>query len=567
MPEHGLPQPARDLVRRPGAPLPPELRADAEQRFRHDFGHVRLHTDPHAARAASTLRARAFTVGPHIAFAAGRFAPATPAGARLLTHELAHVVQQDLGVGAHTHGTSAEAEAASLAGDPHAPRAVRVAAPVGVHRSGESRQFLEGDTHAHYYPAAYRPQVLQPGVDLVLGGNQPEYTQNTDPTGRVQVLERVTGGTWIQIKRLDPSTDMSALKKNVANGVNVGVGKFQNALAHPEKAANQPMAGAKWESGKPQGTWNRTILQNPKRLFVHIEVPGFSGMTPSQQAELQHTARTAASGNRFGRISFGVLVVDTPPPARGAALGRMRFTQTMARELGGSLKVLTTLTILAKLFKAVQFIEGAYKTYQDTVERFHQAERAAKNQPFILTEETNHAISVRTYMADGRAEQERYSQVIESLPPLLFGVGGSGDLGEIAKTAFSLLSASSSLASLQTSLDNDITVLEGTLRRAEQRKDAAAMMLRISPLVKALNPSTLLEVDAFMTHVDLEHVINNTYHAIEDAKATRDRIIDDTAFLDGWIALLREWHTHLEAKAAQPAGSAGPPSTTLPPAQ
>ena len=63
-------------------------------RFGHDFSHVRVHTDPIAAHSASALNARAYTVGHHIVFGAGEWAPATNAGGTLLAHELVHVLQQ-----------------------------------------------------------------------------------------------------------------------------------------------------------------------------------------------------------------------------------------------------------------------------------------------------------------------------------------------------------------------------------------------------------------------------------------------------------------------------------------
>jgi Domain of unknown function (DUF4157) len=52
-----------------------------------------------AAEAARHLRARAFTIGGHIGFGAGQYAPGTAGGHRLLAHELAHVVQQSSGQG------------------------------------------------------------------------------------------------------------------------------------------------------------------------------------------------------------------------------------------------------------------------------------------------------------------------------------------------------------------------------------------------------------------------------------------------------------------------------------
>src|SRR5206468_495604 len=40
------------------------------------------------------VNALAYTVGPHIAFAAGRYAPASHVGRRLIAHELIHTIQQ-----------------------------------------------------------------------------------------------------------------------------------------------------------------------------------------------------------------------------------------------------------------------------------------------------------------------------------------------------------------------------------------------------------------------------------------------------------------------------------------
>jgi pyrrolidone-carboxylate peptidase len=77
-----------------GRPLDSTLRADLEPRMGADFGNVRIHDDPLAAQSARAVRARAYAVGPHIAFAAGRFAPDRAAGRRLLVHELAHVAQR-----------------------------------------------------------------------------------------------------------------------------------------------------------------------------------------------------------------------------------------------------------------------------------------------------------------------------------------------------------------------------------------------------------------------------------------------------------------------------------------
>jgi hypothetical protein len=78
----------------PGDALDPVSRRFFEPRFGHDFSRVRIHSDGRGAQSAVAVNALAYTVGRHIAFASGRFAPETDTGRRLLAHELAHVLQQ-----------------------------------------------------------------------------------------------------------------------------------------------------------------------------------------------------------------------------------------------------------------------------------------------------------------------------------------------------------------------------------------------------------------------------------------------------------------------------------------
>jgi hypothetical protein len=80
-----------------GHPLSDATRAFFEPRFGADFSQVRIHTDTRAAGTANSINAKAFTIGGHIAFGAGQYAPASHEGRTLLAHELTHVVQQDGG--------------------------------------------------------------------------------------------------------------------------------------------------------------------------------------------------------------------------------------------------------------------------------------------------------------------------------------------------------------------------------------------------------------------------------------------------------------------------------------
>lgn len=87
------PAPWEGVDQDPGVPLEVALRRDFESRLGHDFSLVRLHTGARAAAAAEALDAAAFSAGQHLVFGAGRFAPRTAEGRRLLAHELAHAAQ------------------------------------------------------------------------------------------------------------------------------------------------------------------------------------------------------------------------------------------------------------------------------------------------------------------------------------------------------------------------------------------------------------------------------------------------------------------------------------------
>jgi hypothetical protein len=83
-----------DILGSPGQPLDRATRQFFAARFGHDFANVRVHADAEAAESARSVNALAFTVGHHLVFGAGQYAPGRQTGQRLLAHELTHVLQQ-----------------------------------------------------------------------------------------------------------------------------------------------------------------------------------------------------------------------------------------------------------------------------------------------------------------------------------------------------------------------------------------------------------------------------------------------------------------------------------------
>ncbi|MDA1273066.1 MAG: DUF4157 domain-containing protein [Verrucomicrobia bacterium] len=86
-----------EVLRSPGQPLDAATRSFMEPRFGRDFSAVKVHTDSRAAESAGAVNALAYTVGPHVVFGLGQYAPGTSSGRRLMAHELTHTVQQSRG--------------------------------------------------------------------------------------------------------------------------------------------------------------------------------------------------------------------------------------------------------------------------------------------------------------------------------------------------------------------------------------------------------------------------------------------------------------------------------------
>ena len=123
---------AHEVLRSPGQPLDAATRMFMEPRFGREFSQVRVHNSSAAEQSAQALNANAYTVGQNIVFGAGKFAPGTPGGNRLIAHELTHVVQQ-------SESGSSQARIAQRDAKKGTPPAVTPvpAKPAGQQMSGE----------------------------------------------------------------------------------------------------------------------------------------------------------------------------------------------------------------------------------------------------------------------------------------------------------------------------------------------------------------------------------------------------------------------------------------------
>ena len=127
-----------DVLNSPGLPLDAATRAFFEPRFGHDFGFVRVHADQAAAASANAVNALAYTVGSHIAFAAGHYSPTTKPGQRLIAHELSHVLQQGASVAAGTVQRSPTDQPAQSTTDPRQVSSADAGATQAITIGGET---------------------------------------------------------------------------------------------------------------------------------------------------------------------------------------------------------------------------------------------------------------------------------------------------------------------------------------------------------------------------------------------------------------------------------------------
>ncbi|MFB3921947.1 MAG: DUF4157 domain-containing protein [Terriglobia bacterium] len=154
-----LPPIVGEVLRSAGQPLNTETRSFMEGHFGHDFSQVRVHADSKAAASTRAVDAAAYAVGSDIAFGAGRYAPGSVAGQKLIAHELAHVVQQGAPVSANRTPWNAaatddtaerQAEAAAQAIIAGGPFSVSTGLPGGLARSPEVPTAKKGIGEAVY---------------------------------------------------------------------------------------------------------------------------------------------------------------------------------------------------------------------------------------------------------------------------------------------------------------------------------------------------------------------------------------------------------------------------------
>ncbi len=152
--------------RGPGEPLPDGFGTLLSGVYGSNLAAVRVHTDTRSAEAADAAGAEAFAYGTDLYFGRGRYDPTTPHGRTVLSHEVAHAVQQggparEPARETGREGDAAEREAAHAAS--HAQRGEPVAlgsAPARV------QYFAQGDGSEERGGHAFMTEAVLGGMGL-----------------------------------------------------------------------------------------------------------------------------------------------------------------------------------------------------------------------------------------------------------------------------------------------------------------------------------------------------------------------------------------------------------------
>ncbi len=368
------PEIVHEVLSSPGQPLDHDTRTAMEHRFGHDFGRVRIHTDAKAVESARAVDALAYTVGPHIAFAAGRYSPHTRDGSRLIAHELAHNIQQgeaSVREPRMTPDDTAEQEAQQAA------NTVRAAKQV-VSRPGQTgRLARQGSGMAREVPG---PKVEEPEDEFKDIGHSKEYgklsswgwgapeTNNVYQKCDVAPLEREAFKRFF--KSLPPEARIAHKKPHEAEEV-LGVTSYNPEDAVPPKISTVAVQ----DEGKTVYKLKPTHAEMPHIRSAYTQAGEYvEGFVHDTTEECRH--------NDISKKLFWIMTPDTPAatPDTPAVPGGASKTREAEQEHCNDIRAAFDLT-LGLYASAINNLAASERTYSKPEQAIKEGTRAAGVEP------------------------------------------------------------------------------------------------------------------------------------------------------------------------------------------
>jgi Domain of unknown function (DUF4157)/Lysine-specific metallo-endopeptidase len=263
-------------LRSSGQPFDKSTRTFFERRFGHDFSHIRVHVDESAANSACEINAQAYTVGNHVVFAQGRYAPGTDEGRRLIAHELAHVAQQaggDVAVQRFTECNAPGLTTECPQRDPGEERKSRLEPMLG------------------FYVTDPEPGYLIRSFDI--GESRLKPSLMRDP-GRPKMIATITepGSTWEVIGLSDcegPPELNRALRQQRADAVRADLASVTGT--HIVAANGAPLDDCMTPNqNQTARSWNRSVLIRRVNRQIEFEPEVIEGKRPVPKPKKQSTS-------------------------------------------------------------------------------------------------------------------------------------------------------------------------------------------------------------------------------------------------------------------------------------
>ena len=571
-----------EVLRMPGQPLDDTTRVRMEARFREDFSRVRVHTDARAAQSARAVNALAYTVGEHIVFGFGQYAPLTHAGQRLAAHELAHVVQQSRGVTNPVSPTQTD----------HLEREAHVAAvtidggmtPVGVKASGPPRIARTPGPGQGAVPTLRTHGLTASEINLLNQVRGRLVPANERSTAIVGVLIAEDGRTFEFRSGGGQGFSSHVEGKATAKMEELGITKATLLVEKepcqicdrsvypreggPETPLRSSRTGAELSRQTPKintalPVGSELIVVDPESASVYRGVKAVSAPKPPKPAGRGKQPETGpAEGGTTAKpeAEGGLPEAGTTPKPRsgpgaasrtgavpkpggttavtGEAAGEARLAaRAAAGEISADFKILR----VAKGLNAALHIAGFISALLTLDSFTSMTLNALAGKGFILTKEIAEAESLQTRSAELKRDYLPFSDKLTE-KQLKF-LRSAGDPLAAGQTASSISDLETNLGILRRDLAAQITRVNAARREAEAKQKAAEAILndpKASAAIAAATFGTAELAQLFAASQDMQRIAGALRGASADLTEVQSRVDGDFEFIHGWFEALFE---------------------------
>ncbi len=269
-----------------------------EAAFDHGFGDVRLHAGEDAARMSREIHADAFTVGSDVFVDASRHAPQSPVGRMILSHELAHVVQQ-------SHVINRDSDRLGRLRDDHLEGEAAVAA----------RRAFQG------FPTRVTSRVAALGIQAQDTGALGSLARGESLTSELEEIERRRGHPEAPPYEFGPGPQAEAERAAMLEAFQATVsGEAARRRQAIVRAADAPEVSERAARlyGVAAGVWqtfDHDLITGPDVANVRLSLEVREGMAAVFASDAVALTAHFYQNQELSRLAFLIMQMIYPPTA------------------------------------------------------------------------------------------------------------------------------------------------------------------------------------------------------------------------------------------------------------